>query len=90
MCIIRIPTNCPGFNNIGIHNTITNLYQDGKGGKKGPVGVHLDGLGHVVVDDQWHVLDVDTYEEKSDLFFTKIMWWTDKTNSSWIINRCKL
>jgi hypothetical protein len=23
-----------------------------KVGKKGPVGVHLDGLGHVVVDDQ--------------------------------------
>ncbi len=50
-----------------------------KGGKKGPVCVHLDGLGHVVVDDQWHVLDVDTYEEKIDLFFTKSMWWTDKT-----------
>ena len=25
-----------------------------------PVRVHLNGLGHVVVDDQGHVLDVDT------------------------------
>ncbi len=47
-----------------------------KVGKKGPVGVHLDGFGHVVVDDQWHILDVDTYEEKIDLFFINA-WWTD-------------
>merc|ERR550519_881100 len=29
-------------------------------GSTDPVGVHLDGLGHVVVDDERHILDVDT------------------------------
>jgi hypothetical protein len=29
-CIIRILTKCSGSDNIEIHNTIKNLYQDGK------------------------------------------------------------